>query len=179
MHYIIGGINSHLSLLLETEQSSADAESSGWMGAAGRFEKYRGLPPACTANVSGRIAQPRCPSRAFLKTQDALKPGHCPSSIAQARARHAAAAHPHTCTRRTHGPTHCLPARPQPELNRAGTRPSPARQAAAGSGAAPARHAGPPRPGLDISFFQSCFPLVLSSSGGMGETPSARLCYCI
>lgn len=103
--------------------------------------------------MSGCSAKPRCPSGAFLSTQDALKPGHHPSSIAHVTLQ------PHTRTRAPGAPAAPCAARPQPEPNRAGTRPSPVRHS----------------PGLDVSFFQSCFPLVLSSSGGMGKTPSARL----
>lgn len=54
--------------------------------------------------VSGCSAKPRCPSGAFLNTQDALKPGHHPSSIVHVTLQ------PHTCTRSTHGPARCPPA---------------------------------------------------------------------
>lgn len=146
--------DSHLRLLLETEQSSADAESSGWKGTAGRLGRYRGLP---------RVRMQRktpLPFRGISKHSGCVKTR---ASSQLDRARHTAAAHVH--------PEHPRP-RALPARSRSRTAPGhdPPR-----SGTAPARRAGPARPGLDVSFFQSCFPLVLSSSGGMGKTPSAPL----
>lgn len=124
------------------------------------------------------IAKPRCPSRTSLKTRGALKPGHCPSSMARARTHHAAAVHPHMCAQSTRSPTRCLPARSRSRTSPGHDPRRPGRQLDA-----PAQ----PRHGVRVLlalawaflFFQSSFPLVLSSSSGMGKTPSARLCHGI